>query len=116
MRERGYLRFADRYRHPIVYGEKDTTIRLPGEHGVSVGQGVNFVDSADDVFAVGGIRVITTARVQDAPRVLENMNARYPHDTPRSILRSLNSHYDVDVDVASAVDIIQFDVALTSLD
>jgi hypothetical protein len=103
------LTFAERYRHDIIHGHKDTTIRLSGQYtDLYPGEPFAMVTPDGEDFAAGYATTITRALAHDATAVVDNLNGHHGCESTRDLVRTLNTFYDEDVTAASEVDIIHF--------
>lgn len=105
-----HIRFANKYREPLLTGEKTVTVRLADEHEAEVGKIHELLDENDEQFGVGYVPHITTTNAKDAISIIDKLGLRHGADTPPELIWTLRGFYHDKVNVMSLVDIIPVSV------
>lgn len=104
------LKFARKFRQPILDGEKTATVRYDDEKNISEGDLLKFKD-ADGPFARARVTNVIHASVLTMPSIIDGLpDAQHGTDDWKELHTNLNHHYDDEIHATETVKLIVFEI------
>lgn len=105
---RTYLSFADKFKEPILSGEKTQTLRFNLQEKPSAGEDLEAVTQSGDHFADIVITSIEDLQVQEVPD--REFAGHRDYETTQEVIDALNEYYHDTITPTSTVTLIEFKI------
>lgn len=105
---RTYLSFADKFKNPILSGEKTQTLRFNLQEKPSAGEELEAVTQSGEHFADIVITSVEDLQVQEVPN--REFSGHRNYETALDVIKALNEYYHDTITPKSTVTLIEFKI------